>query len=159
MLGIFGSGRKDRQAEDVDTVAVLEVNNHGESVRVTAKFEGKTWKDLLRFAKDKGYVKREELLSLLFSYGVSGREGVDMEKRHAEMFALGGRYSSMRFRAYELFTDNRILTLGLSSTLPDNKRLRRLAEEKGLTTGKEEEWDSWDREKVDSFYNKYVFVR
>ncbi|MDG7016551.1 MAG: hypothetical protein JRM82_04155 [Nitrososphaerota archaeon] len=159
MLGIFGNGRKNRPAEDVDTVSVLEVKNHGESVRLTAKFEGKTWKELLKFAKEKGYVKREELLSLLFSYGVSEREGVDIEKRHSEMFVLGGKYSSMKFQAYELFTDNRALTLKLSTMLPDNRKLRRLAEEEGLMTEKKEEWDGWDQEKVDGFYKKYVFIK
>lgn len=159
MLGIFGNGRKTKLAEDVDTISVLSVRNHGESVELTAKFEGKTWKELSKFGREKGYVRREELLSLLFAYGVSQKEGVDIEKRHSEMFILGGKYSSMKFQAYELFADNRALTLKLSTMLPDNKRMRKQAEEKGLVPAKKEEWDGWDHDSIDSFYKKYVFVK
>lgn len=159
MLGIFGNGRDRKPAEGTDIISVLAVRNHSESVKLTARFEGKTWRELTKFGKEKGFVKREELLSLLFSYGVSDREGVDTEKRHSEMLVLGGKYSSMKFQAYELFTDNRALTLALSTMLPDNRRLRRLAEEKRLITEKEEEWDGWDQERVDGFYKKYVFIK
>ncbi|MDE1852772.1 MAG: hypothetical protein KGI38_03370 [Thaumarchaeota archaeon] len=159
MLGIFGNGRNKRPAEDVDTIGILGVANLGKSVKLTAKFEGKTWKQLSKFAREKGYVKREELLSLLFSYGVSGREGVDIEKRHSEIFALGGKYSSMKFQAYELFTDNRAHTMALSSMLPDNRRLRKLAVERGLAPTKKEEWDDWNQEAIDGFYKRYLFIR
>ena len=158
MLGIFGDGRRKKALDDdVDIVSVLGVKSHGKSVKLIARFEGKTWKELSKFAREKGYVKREELLSLLFSYGMSEREGVDIEKRHSEMFVIGGRYSAMKFQAYELITDNRALTMALSSTLPDNRRLRRLAQEKGLIPPKKEEWDGWNQEAIDSFYKRYVF--
>lgn len=159
MLKVFGNARNRKQPEDVDTIGILAVSNHGESVKLTVRFEGRTWKELSKFAKEKGYVKREELLALLFSYGVSEREGVDIEKRHSEMFALGGSYSAMKFQSYELFTDNRALTLALSSTLPENKKLRRLAEERGLIRPKKEEWDDWNQEAIDGYYKRYVFVR
>lgn len=159
MLGILGKSRKRKPPEDLDTVSILGVRRREKSVRLIARFEGKTWKELSRFAREKGYVKREELLSILFSYGVSEREGVDIEKHHSEMFALGGKYSAMKFQAYELFTDNRALTLALSSTLPDNRRLRRLAEEQGLIPAKKEEWDDWSQEAIDGFYKRYLFVR
>lgn len=159
MLGILGRPRKGEPPEDADTVSILGVRRHAKSVKLTVRFEGKTWKELSRFAREKGHVRREEFLSLLFSYGVSDREGIDIGKRRSEMFALGGSYSTVRFQAYELFTDNRALTLALSSTLSDNRRLRRLAEEQGLAPPKKEEWDDWSRATIDGFYQRYLFVR
>jgi hypothetical protein len=159
MLGIFDGGRKKEPVEKVDTVSVLAVGRHENEVKIAVKFEGKTWRELSKFAREKGYVRREELLSLLFTYGVSEKGGVDIRKRHSEMFALGGKYASMNFEAYGLFKDNMALTLKLSSMLPDNRRLRKAAAERGLVLDRKEEWDGWDQGVLDGFYQRYVFTK
>ena len=159
MLRIFGTVKGNQYVEEVDTHAILAVSNSGDSVRITARFEGKTWEKVSNFARQMGYTAMKEVLPILFSYGVTEKEGVDIEKRRSEMFALGGKYAALKFEAYQFFTDNRALTMTLSWMLRENKRLRKLAEEKGLMASIGEEWDSWDQEKIDSFYKKYLFVK
>jgi len=159
MLRIFGTVKGNQYVEEVDTHAILAVSNSGDSVRIAARFEGKTWEQVSNFARQMGYTVMKEVLPILFSYGVTEKEGVDIEKRRSEMFALGGKYAALKFEAYQIFADNRALTMTLSWMLRENKRLRKLAEEKGLMAAKGEEWDSWDQEKIDSFYKKYLFVR
>jgi hypothetical protein len=159
MLGVFGGGRKKESVEEVDNVSLLAVRSHENAIKIAAKFEGKTWMELSKFAREKGYVRREELLSLLFTYGVSEREGVDNKKRHSEMFTIGGKYASMKFEAYRLFNDNKALALKLSAMVPDNRRLRKDAAERGLILDRREEWDDWDQEVIDRFYRWYVFIK
>jgi hypothetical protein len=158
MLRIFGTVRKNQHVE-ADTHSILGVSNFGDSVKIVARFEGETWKELSNFARQMGYSVMKELLPILFSYGVTDREGVDIEERRSEMFALGSKYAALKFEAYQLFADNRVLSMALSTMLPENRRLRKLAEERGLLPANTEEWDSWDQEKIDDFYEKYVFVR
>lgn len=159
MIGIRGKAPSGKQPQDIDRVEILGVERDGDSVMLTAKFEGMTWNKLKSFAAEKGYVKHEELLSLLFSYGLSPSEGVDIQKRHAESAALGARYSAMKFEAYRLFTDNRAMTIALSSMLSENKALRAQAHERGVLQGPDEVWDHWNTEEIDSLYMRYVFVR
>lgn len=158
MLRVFSRTKGRQEAEERDTHSILAAVNSGDTVKITARFEGKTWKEISNFARQKGYTAKD-LLPVLFSYGVTEKEGVDVEKRRSEMFILSGKYSAMRFEAYQIFTDDRALTMALSTMLPENKKLRKLAEEMQLIQETKEEWDSWDQEKVDGFYKKYVFVK
>jgi hypothetical protein len=151
--------RKERLLDEVRTVSLSLVRPRQGSVAVAARLDGETWKEVAKFAREKGYFRMNEILSLLFSYGVSDREGVDVKKRRSEMIELGRKYSAMRFRAHELFSDNQALTMALSTMLRDNRRLRKLAEEKGLIPAGKEEWDEWNEELLDGFYRRYVFVR
>ena len=47
--------------------------------------------------------------------------------------------------------------MALSTLLPENRRLRRLAAERGLLPQTREERDEWAQEDVDRFYQKYVY--
>jgi hypothetical protein len=159
MLRVFGNRHRKRPADEIDMVRITSVNDNGDPVKIKASFKGKTLNEVTKFAREKGYTMMKELLPILFSYGVTEREGVDIEKRRLEVFVLGGKYAAMTFEAYQQFADNRALTMALSSMLPENKRLRELAEQKGLAVIKKEDWDDWNQEKIDSYYKKYVFVR
>ncbi|MDE1853967.1 MAG: hypothetical protein KGI38_09540 [Thaumarchaeota archaeon] len=159
MLRNFGGKQREQRIKEVDVVSILGVNDSGDTVRVVAKFRGQTWNLVSEFAQEKGYEVKKELLSMLFSYGVAEVESVEVEKRRSEMFVLGRKYAAMRFETYQLFSDNKALTMALPSLLAENKRLRERAEGKGLVAAKKEEWDDWSRETIDSFYKKYVFVR
>ncbi|MDG6920927.1 MAG: hypothetical protein JRN59_05300 [Nitrososphaerota archaeon] len=158
MFNVFSSAKGKQHPAEVDTHSIIEVGNSEESVKITARFEGKTWKEISSFARQMGYTAMKELLPILFSYGVTDEEGVDIEKRRSEMFALGGRYAAMKFESYQLFSDNRALSMALSTMLPENKKLRKLLAEKGLTPAKHEQWDDWAQDEIDSFYKKYVFI-
>jgi hypothetical protein len=140
-------------------VCILAVKGRGDSVIFTAEFEGGILHELTRFAREKGFSRIEELISLLFRYGVSEERGVEAEEQPSEVFLMGARYATMRFRAFELFAHNRALTIGLATALQENLRQRRLASERGLAPAKKEEWEGWNQEKVDGLYERYVFVR
>lgn len=154
---MFGTTKGRRRTEEVDTHSILGISNTDKLVDVTARFEGRTWKEVSRFARQMGYTVMKELLPILFSYGVTDEEGVDIEKRRMELFSLGSKYAAMKFEAYQLFADNRALTMALSTMLPENKTLRKSAAEKGLVPAVHEEWDDWAQDTIDSFYKKYVF--
>ncbi len=54
---------------------------------------------------------------------------------------------------------NTALVISLPVTLPENRRLRRMAAERGLLPIREEEWDSWNEDTISRFQRKYVFVQ
>jgi len=159
MIQVLGDKRGKRPVGDVDMVSITSVIDNGDQVRIKASFKGGTWNKLTRFGREKGYTSMKELLPTLFAFGVTEREGVDIEKRRSEVFVLGGKYAAMKFEAYRRFADNRALTMALSSMLPENKRLRKLAAQKGLAVMKKEDWDDWDQGTIDSYYKKYLFIR
>ncbi len=156
-MHFFDKLKVKRETDEQDVHSILAIHNTGDSVKITVKLGGKSLKEISNFARQMGFMM-EDLLPILFSYGVSEKAGVDVEKRRSEMFAIVREYSVMRFEAHQIFNDNRALTMMLSTMLAENKRLRRLAEEKGLIPKKKEEWDSWDQEKIDIFFKKYVLV-
>lgn len=158
MARVFGA-RVGPPEEEPDVHEVLAVERSGDSVKITARFEGKSWRDISSFARGLGYIDAKEALPILFSYGVSEKKGVDIEKRRREIFAVSGSYAAMKFEAYQLFADNRALSMALSTMLPENKRLRELVRRKGLPVPDDEEWSRWDQGKVDSFHAKYVFPK
>lgn len=159
MIGFLQNRKKEVLAQEADVIEILEVKTTETAVRLIVRFGGKTWRELRDFVRQKGFVRAGDGLSLLLAYGLSEREGIDIEKRHAEMMAIGSRYAAMSFEAYTLFDRNRALTTALSVILPENRRLRREAEELGLIPASAEVWDSWDQQKVSDFYKRYVFVR
>lgn len=157
MLHLFGPGQGKRRRGEVDTHSILEVRVSEESVKITARFEGRTWQQVVDFARRMGYTDMKELIPILLSYGVSDEVGADIERRRPELYALGGKYAAMRFQAYQLFNDNRALAMALSTMLPENRRLRRLAAERGIIPQVQEKWDGWTQEDIDRFYQKYVY--
>jgi hypothetical protein len=92
----------------------------------------------------------EELLALLFSYRVSESDGVFISARRAGVCALGGGNASVKFIAYEPCSDNRALTLALSTMPSENRRLRRRAVDLGKIPSERRDWDDRDQEKMDS---------
>jgi len=159
MIKFLPRKRKKVVVEETDMVDVINVEKAKEVVKLTVKFDGKIWMELANFLKEKGFVRKGDGLSLLFAYGVSEREGIDIEKRRAEMIAIGSRHAVMKFKAFSLFDYNRALTIGLSVMLRENRRLREKAEEFGLISPIREAWDNWNQDVIDGFYKKYVFIR
>lgn len=158
MVGFPGVRKKTPQTE-ADIVSILDRKTDGTTVKLTVKFEGKTWKELSRFLNEKGFFRESDGLSLLFEYGVSEREGIDIEKRHSEMMVISSRHAGMHFDAYTLFKRNQTLAIALPAMLPDNRRLRKQAEERGLISSRKEVWDDWDQATVEGFQWRYVFGR
>ena len=157
MFHLFGTAGERRRGEEVDVHSILEARVMGESVKITARFEGRTWQQITDFARRMGYTDMKELIPILFSYGVSEKEGADVERRRLELYSLGSKYAAMKFEAYQLFNDNRALSMALSTMLPENRRLRKLAAERSLGPYRQESWDDWSQEDIDRFHKKYVY--
>ncbi|MDG6920475.1 MAG: hypothetical protein JRN59_03005 [Nitrososphaerota archaeon] len=157
MRHLFGTALRRQRDWEVDSHSILETRITEESVKITARFEGKTWQQIADFARRMGYTDMKELVSMLFSYGVSEVEGADVERRRPELYSLGGRYAAMKFEAYQQFTDNLALSMALSTMLPENRGLRKLAAERGLIPHRKEPWDNWTQEDIDGFLQKYIY--
>ncbi|HUI85561.1 MAG TPA: hypothetical protein VLY21_00200 [Nitrososphaerales archaeon] len=157
-MGFFGNRRKRAPPAEADAAKVLDHRTSDSTVTVAAKFEGKIWRELSSFLKEKGVAKYSDGISLLFAYGVTEREGIDLEKRRSELMALGSRYAAMRFKTYTLFDQNRALSIALAVMLTENKELRRRAAERGLIPHTTEPWDGWTHETVSEFHGRYLFV-
>jgi len=155
----FLSVRKRKPRTEAGEVSILDKKTDATTVKLTVKFEGKTWEELSGFMHEKGFFKESDGLSLLFEYGVSEKEGIDIEKRHSEMMVISSRHSGMNFDAYTLFKRNQALAIALSVMLSDNRRLRKQAEERGLISSRRETWDDWDQAMVDGLRRRYVFGR
>jgi len=151
--------KKRTPQTEADVVNILDRKTNGTTVKLIVKFEGKTWNELSRFLNEKGCVRTGDGLSLLFDYGVSEREGIDIEKRHSEMMVVSSRHAGLHFDAYTLFKRNQALAIALPATLPDNRRLMRQAEERGLISPSREVWDDWDQATLEAFQRRYVFGR
>jgi hypothetical protein len=155
----FLSVRKRKPRTEADVVSILDRRTDGTTVKLVVKFEGKTWEELSSFMREQGFFREGDGLSLLFEYGVSEKEGIDIEKRHSEMMVISGRHSGMHFDAYTLFKRNQALAIALPVMLSDNRRLRKQAEERRLISSRRETWDDWDKETVNGFQRRYVFGR
>ena len=81
----------------------------------------------------------------------------DVERRRLELCSLSSKYAAMKFEAYQLFNDNRAPSMALSTMLPENRRLRKLAAERSLGPYRQEPWDDWSQEDIDRFHKKYVY--
>lgn len=152
-----GNGKK-AESPPTDVLCILERVSDGDKMKLRVKLQGKVWEDVSNFMKNHGFYKAGEVLSLLFEYGVTEREGIDIEARRSEMMALGSRYAAMRFEASKLCSDNSAMTMALSMGLEENRRLRKEAEARGLIEPVTEPWDSWNGEQREYFYKRYLFA-
>ena len=157
-MRFLGRRRKETPLQD-DVVSILSTRADGGEVKLTVKLEGKTWEELSSFMKEHAFFKVGDVLSQLFAYGVTEREGIDVESRRMEMMALGTKYAALKFQAYTLFNDNRAITMALSIRLRENKNLRKKAEDSGLISPRREPWDDWSSGDLDYFYKRYLHGR
>jgi hypothetical protein len=157
-LQLPGPMHKKAPPPQEDLVSILERDTDGTKVKLRVKLQGKTWEDLSNFIREHAFLRASDVLSRLFEYGVTQREGIDLEARRSEIMALGSRHAAMRFEASKLCSDNAAMTMALSIGLEENRRIRKLAEARGLIQPCKEPWDDWNKDDVEYFYSRYLFV-
>ena len=129
-----------------------------ERVSLEISFGKEFWERLETFLKQK-HLKTEEGIALLLEYG-SPETDTATTLTTEEKSAIHGKYSSLRFKMFECFQDNRAMVIGLSVHLNENRRLKKkLAELKGVKAVPQDIWDSWDNKAVAEYQNKYLFTR
>jgi hypothetical protein len=103
-------------------------------------------------------------IGLLLAYGLSDETEDELEilrrEKELNMFKLGQKYATMRFRSYEYYQENKALTMRLRLMLNENKSLKKTLEKENLSCEVHDNfWDDWGEEKIDDYYRKYVFGR
>jgi len=150
--------RKDRQMVDNKPVTVEGKVIDNDRVSLEISFGKEFWERLETFLKQK-QLKTREGIALLLEYGATE---VDTARHLTteEKFAISGRYSSLRFKLFECFQENRAIAVGLSVHLDENRRLKRkLTELKGEEAVPQNDWDSWDSKTVVEYQNRYLFMK
>jgi len=114
------------------------------------------------FLKEKGLPEREGIQTLI-EYGLSDEDEEELEKlrseKESQVSYMHGKYATMKFRAYELFVENRRITMKLNMLLSENRLLKKRLKDEGLQDPvSKDEWDDWDKDATEKYYRKYVFL-
>jgi len=133
------------------------------SVSLEISFGGAFWEKLEKFLREKmGFLtdgEKAEAIALLLEYGAPV-ESTAKELTMAEKFAVGASHSSLKFKMFECFQENKAIAVGLAVNLAHNKSLKKqLAKWRGAGTVPHNEWDAWDDTKVSEYLNRYLFVK
>jgi len=113
------------------------------------------------FLKEK-CIPWDQGVQLLIIYGLSDETQEEFEQlrqeRKSKIFKLGQQRSIIRFRSYEYFQENRILTMKLRNMLNENRSLKKGLKKEGYGSEvSRNEWDNWNEEKIDYYYTRYLF--
>ncbi len=154
---------KGKASTDGDQVALESKASEGGSVVLDLSFSGEYWRKIEEFLEQRtGFLTKQETseaLAILLEYGAS-TEAPPTPLSVSQKFALSGEYSSLHFKQFECFKENRDIALGLRVHIDANRLLkRRLAELRGAQAVPHDEWDSWDEATIARYYEKYVFAR
>jgi len=116
-----------------------------------------------KFLNEKG-LSESYGIHLLMQYGLSEEDEEELEKLGLEKDSQVGHslyreYVVMKFQAYEYFMENKRITMKLNLLLSENRLLKKRLEKEGLQNCvSKDEWDDWDKARVDEFYRKYIFI-
>lgn len=151
--------RRARDAVDDERPVMVESSAiEGGSVNLVLSFGRGFWHRLEAFLKQR-QLKTSEGVGLLLEYGAPETDTARV-LADSERFAVGGRYSSLTFKLYECFQENREITVGLGLHLSDNRFLKKkLAGLRGEEAVPRDEWDVWDKTTLDRYRDRYLFVK
>lgn len=150
--------RDSVEALDGEPVTLESAAIEGDRASLELSFGRGFWERLETFLKEK-QLKTDEGIALLLEYGAP-KEDTARPMPTAEKFAMGGRHSSLHFKTFECFQENKAIATGLSAHFAENRRLkRRLAELKGEMSVPRDEWDAWDKATIEEYQRKYLFGR
>ena len=159
----FFRRKKDSQSRYVNIATVLEeAENRGKAhLKVTIPF--KVAEELDQFLKGKG-LRESYGIPLLIQYGLSDESEEELERLKSEkdskLFRLETKKAGMHFQTYQYFMENKSIAIKLNLLLSENRSLKKRLENEGLQNYvSKDEWDDWDKSRVEEFYNKYVFMR
>jgi len=146
-----------------DLISALEAIESREKVHIKIAIPYETAKELSRFLKEKGILESQGI-PLLIWYGLSNESEEEIEMLKNEMKSeearhLWGEYAIIKFQAYELFMENKAMVMRLPNILDENKSLKRRLKTKGFQKFiPKNEWDNWNKLRIDNFYRKYIFT-
>jgi len=151
--------KKDRGKCDAEKPVFIETKIvHGTTVSLDLSFGHEFWTKLSIFLRNQG-IENCEGMALLLEYGAQELDN-SKELSTAEKFAVSSRYSSLKFRMFECFEENRAIVVGLSVHLHENRELKeKLIQIKGKGAVTQDEWDDWGSKDVEEYQNKYLFSR
>ncbi len=134
-----------------------------DAVSFEVSFAGDYWEKLETFLREKiGTLTQREkadAIALLLEYGAP-EENTARELTTAERFAVGAKHSSLKFKMFECFQENKEIAVGLTVHLALNRSLKKqIAELRGAEAVPRDEWDSWNDAKVSELQNTYLFVK
>jgi len=116
-----------------------------------------------KLLKEKG-LSQKNGIPLLIQYGLSDETEEELEKLRLEKnskagYSLTSRSAAMHFQTYQYFMENKRLTIKLNIMLSENRSMKKRLENEDLQNRvPKDEWDNWDKARVDEFYRKYVFM-
>jgi len=103
--------------------------------------------------------EKAEAISLLLEYGAPV-ESTAKELTMAEKFAVGASHSSLKFRMFECFQENKAIAVGLAVNLALNRSLKKqVAKLQGVEAVPHDGWDAWDDAEISEYLNLYLFVK
>jgi len=146
-----------------DLISALEAIESREKVHIKVAIPYEAAEKLSHFLKEKG-IPESQGIPLLIQYGLSSESEEKLESLKNEMKSkaaqnLWGKYAVMKFRAYEYFMENKAMVMRLPNILNENKSLKRRLKTKGLRKLiPKDEWDNWNKLRIDNFYRKYIFT-
>lgn len=146
---------------DEGSLVVVAEHDDGGGVIVEVSLAGAFRKKVDAFLEEKfGYIstrEEEEVIATLVEFGARS-SGATKLLSSTEKFAIAGRDSSLHFKQYEYFKQNRDVAIGLRTHLDRNRELKgKLRAVNRAESVPSDEWDSWDEDTVNGFYDKYVF--
>ena len=152
--------KKLSQPQRTDIFMTSQREEEEPHLKIAVQFEAA--EKLNNFLKEKGLPERWGI-PLLIEYGLSDEGEGELEKLRGEMQSqmrhLWGKHAIMKFKAYELFTENARITLKLNILLSENRSLKkRLKDEDLQNLVPSNEWDDWDNTVTGKYYSKYIFM-
>ena len=158
--------RMPRRTEDATAGPPVSVESRiveEGAISLEVSFAGDYWEKVETFLRQKiGYLNEREkadAIALLLEYGAP-EENAARERTAAEKFAIGAKHSSLKFRMFECFQENKAIAVGLTVHLALNKSLKKqIAELRGAEAVPHDEWDSWNDAQISELQNTYLFVK
>ena len=149
------------QRRRADVIAALEEVWSREKAHLMAVIPPEAAKKVNEFLMEKGLPRRQGA-QILIQYGLSEESKEELKKlaleKDSRMRDMWGKYVNMKFRAYEYFVENGLLTRRLPYSLSKNQSLKKQLENMGLQSlVPRDEWDNWSDKTVDRYFRRYVF--
>jgi len=159
----FRHRKQSSQSQSRNLKAFLEDAETRDKVRLSVTIPDSEAESFRKFLSEKG-LSQSYGIPLLMQYALSDENEEELEKLRLEKDSKVGRslyseYAAMNFQAYEYFMENKRITMKLNLLLSENHSLKKRLEDEGLQNCVfKDEWDDWDKARVDEFFDKYVFV-
>lgn len=161
-MNIFSRFKKKTTNGKKDIISILEESRRENKRHLKIPVSEGTARDLYYFLKEKGLNKTEGTERLI-EYGLSDENEEELEllraEKESQMSQLGRQYSVMRFKTYEYFFENRILTMKLNLMLKENRSLKARLGKVTNEFSNVDEWDRWGEDRIDEFLKRYVFTK